>query len=342
MFDKKRSDKKRSDEQRGVALMMTLWVMVLLTVLSVNFLLSTRQGTASTRNFKEESIAYAAALSAYEEVRGYLLSDKDPSVDFIDNDGLFRVDIERETVAGRRYIGDIEVNTTITDEESRLNINLLGEPQLRKLFEEAGIPEDSMQELIDSLADWKDPDNLHHFSGAEDDYYEALETPYKAKNRFLDVPEELLLIKGFRPQNAPGSNAGQEAGDAQEAGEAAGDGRTAAVKSMLPMLTTLARGLNVNTAPEELFKLLGFSSVDIDTIMRSRTKEAGGLKTIPPGAASAGFALTSSSIFRIHVKAVTAGGGGVSITSIVRRTAGPKGPLLETIYWREGIEGSRA
>ena len=42
-------------DMRGVALMMVLWVLVLLSIISMSFLASTRWGSASVRNFKEDT-----------------------------------------------------------------------------------------------------------------------------------------------------------------------------------------------------------------------------------------------------------------------------------------------
>jgi general secretion pathway protein K len=37
-------------------------------------------------------------------------------------------------------------------------------------------------------------------NGAEDDYYQALNPPYKAKNGLIDTVEELLLVRGVTPE----------------------------------------------------------------------------------------------------------------------------------------------
>jgi type II secretory pathway component PulK len=296
---------------------MTLWALVLLSVLAMNFTFATRRGSASTRNFKDETRAYYRAVSAYEEALDYLFSDKDLSVDFMDAEGRFWTDIDRETIAGKRDVEDANVTVKITDEESRFNINLLTPPMLRRLFIYAGIPEDEIDGLVDSLSDWKDPDDLHRLNGTESDYYEGLETPYKAKNAFLDTMDELLLVKGFKPEYLYG---GED------------------TKPIADMLTVYGAGLNVNTASSEVFEMLGIDPLDIDTAMKSRTADAGGLRAIPQAFTGAGVGLTQSQNFRVEVYAEAKGGGPpVKITSIVRRLVGPDGIKLKTVYWREGV-----
>lgn len=307
------------NSEKGIALLMTLWVLVLLLVMGMNFTLSIRHGSASTRNLKEETLAYYSAISAYEETIGYLLSDKDPAVDFIDENSIFWPDSER-AISGKKEYGSAIVDIKITDEESKFNINILNEDILRKLFAYAKIPEDAIQELIDSLSDWKDPNDLHHLSGAESDYYMTLTTPYKAKNGFLDTPEELLLIKGFKPEYLYGSEK---------------------ISALYPLITTHSKAININTASKETLGLVGLSDADIENIMKQRTKDIGGLRVIPP--VTSGISLTTaSSNFRIEITASIPGSSqSVKLTAIVKKTIGSKGPELKPVYWKEGIEISR-
>ena len=51
--------------------------------------------------------------------------------------------------------------------------------------------------MVDSILDWRDPDELKRGHGAENDYYRKRRPPYTAKNGFFDSPEELLLVRGM-------------------------------------------------------------------------------------------------------------------------------------------------
>ena len=82
--------------------MMVLWVLVLLSIIALNYFGSNRWNSAATRNLKEETLAYAMAMSGYQEAVNYVLSDKDPAVDFIDNEGNFWTDIDSQNTAGNR------------------------------------------------------------------------------------------------------------------------------------------------------------------------------------------------------------------------------------------------
>jgi len=55
--------------------------------------------------------------------------------------------------------------------------------------------------IIDCIVDWIDfNDELHGINSVESDYYEGLETPYKARNNYFTSINELLLVKGFSKQ----------------------------------------------------------------------------------------------------------------------------------------------
>ncbi|MBM4135280.1 MAG: general secretion pathway protein GspK [Nitrospira sp.] len=310
--------------EKGVALMMVLWILVLLSIVAMNFSFSTRWSTASTRNLKEETMAYYLCMRGYQEAINYLVSDKDPVVDLLDNEGNLRIDNETSPVTGKKTTTEGEIDIRITDEDSKLNINYAGD-RLEKLFEYVGMPTGTARELIDSILDWIDRDNKHHLSGAEDEYYEELDNPYKAKNNFFDVPEELLLVKGMRPEYMTGSDE---------------------IKAIGPLITTFGKrgdiigAININTVSKEVMELLGLTPPAIETILKQR--ESGGFKTIPLTFRIIQLTKTNSSYFRIEVVAHVHGSNRASrIISVVNRTPTDKGFKIRTVYWKENAEGYR-
>ncbi|MEK7332826.1 MAG: hypothetical protein AAB017_05560 [Nitrospirota bacterium] len=305
----------------GIALLMTLWVLVMLSVIAMSFSFSTRWGNASTRNFKEETKAYYLAMSGYQEAVGYLLSDKDNMVDYIDADGNLYIDKDTKPVTGSRVTDEAELEIKITDEGSKVNINFADGTRLKKVLDYVGIPPDSQQEIVDSILDWRDPDKEHHLSGAEDDYYESLDPAYKAKNRNLDSVEELLLVKGFKPGYLYGSKD---------------------IRPIYDLITTSGDGsININTVSREVLEMTGTGSDVIDAIFKQRTKEIGGARQIPANLAP-GLYRTVSYDFRIEITAAMKGNRqAVKITSIVRRVPALKGFDMQTVYWREKIENRR-
>ena len=312
----------RTRSDRGVALMMVLWILVLLSIISMNFLTSTRWGSASMRNFKEDMQAHYLALSGFQEAMNYLASDKDLAIDFLDSEGNFWIDKETQPVTGKRVTegGDVEIR--ISDENSRVNINFANQDRLTRLFSYCGVSHDDIVVIIDSLMDWKDLDNDHHLSGAEDDYYEALPQPYKAKNGLLDVPEELALVKGMKPQYLYGNGEGS---------------------AVFPLITTFGRNtLNINTVSREVMEVLGLNMVEIETIFKQRNKDFGGFRFIPPQFSVRGLNTVATQNFRIEVFARMHNSPiAARITGVVSRRPSAEGMKFMTIYWSERAETDR-
>lgn len=306
-----------SRREGGFALVISVWVLVLLSALAMSFSFFTKEEAMGARNFKEETRAYYAALAAHEDALKYLSGDKDLFVDFLDEDGNLLTDKERPGISGKKKEGDFEIEVIISDEESRLNINAITPETFREALEYAEVPEDEINEISDSVLDWKDADDAHHLSGAETDYYEMLASPYIAKNGPFDSVGELLLVKGFKKEYLYGTG-----GESQ--------------KPLSGLLTVYGEGINVNTAPKAVLEILGVDSPTIDKTIEDR-KILGGLKMPPPVFALAGAGLIASKHFRIEVRArPLAGKEKVKITSVAERAE--NGKRFRIIYWREGIE----
>lgn len=94
-----------------------------------------------------------------------------------------------------------EVRYGFTDECSRLDLNQATAGQLRRLFE-AVIPQNNDFEvevdvLVDSLLDWRERGRGPRPNGAKDEFYQALDPPYRVKSAPFATVEELLLVRGF-------------------------------------------------------------------------------------------------------------------------------------------------
>ncbi len=310
-------------DMRGVALMMVLWVLVLLSVISMSFLASTRWGSAGVRNFKEDAQSYYLALSGYQEAINYLASDKDLTIDFLDSEGNFWIDDKTPPVTGRHSTAEGFYEITISDENARININFANQDRLVRLFSYCGVKQEDMNDIVDSILDWKDLDTEHHLSGAEDDYYEGLQEPYKAKNGLFDVPEELALVKGMTPAYLYGT----------------GEGGT----GVLPLITTFGRNLvNINTVSKEVMELLGLNPVEIETILKQRNKDFGGFRFIPQQFSVRGVNTIATQNFRIEVFAKLHDSPiATRVIGVLYRQPSAEGVKFKTIYWRERAETVR-
>lgn len=310
--------------EEGVALIMVLWVLVMLMIVAFNYLASTRSNAAVTRNLKEETLSYYMALSGYHEAVQYLMSDKDPSFDFTDAGGNFRIDRTTTPITGERTVGEGAMNISISDEGSKVNINYVRTDRLKKLFEYSSVSEDEIPGLMDSIQDWRDPASkqTHRLLGAGDDYYKSLPEPYASKKGLFDVPEELLLVKGMKPEYLYGSKE---------------------IKPLLPLITTFGKGsLNINTASKDMMALLGLNTYEIEAVMKQRTAEAGGFSFVPEQFGRLGFGATASDVMRIEVTArVRKEGPASKIVAVIERQFAGGTYRMQTLYWRESAENIR-
>ena len=132
------------------------------------------------------------------------------SGDNIDEDNMSQDEEQKEAVKwtpGRDpysvQIGSASCSVYLSDENGKTNINAISDEDrdfYKDFFIQKGIDMLDADEIVDSILDWIDPDDLTHLNGAEDNYYGSLPEPYKTKNDTFDSIEELTLIKGITPE----------------------------------------------------------------------------------------------------------------------------------------------
>jgi len=182
--------------QRGIALLTVLWVLTVLMVIVFSFSYMARTETLSTLSFKEgmekRFLAEAGIERGVYELFYRQKMQSSVIKDLVEGGEMWKID-------GSLYsgqVGDGRYSVKITDESGKININLAPEIVLRNLIGNLGIEGIDVDTVVDSIMDWKDPDDLVRLHGAESEYYQSLSNPYKAKNAAFDTLEELLLVKG--------------------------------------------------------------------------------------------------------------------------------------------------
>ena len=195
----------RADE-RGIALLVALLVLTLLTALILEFDAEARREYRAAAGFRDDYKATMLTRAAVQATKAVLLQD-----------------LMREKMTGQKYdaptdiwgmpitkypIGDGFLTAKIQDETGKVNLNDLastsgGEPEqkrkiarIKRLFELLKVSPD----LVDTLIDWVDQDEAPQPAGAETLYYQSLRPPYRAANSPLSGLGDLRLIKGFTPE----------------------------------------------------------------------------------------------------------------------------------------------
>ncbi len=190
--------------ERGFALVLTLWVLAILTVISAEFLFSTRLRIKAERNGRDQVQAYALALAGYNAALALLGEDYSHVTRDEDGSLLLHAEAGGEGAPALREgepLGGGSFSFRIDDEDGKIAVNRQRRPVLSALLQEAGHPPgEERDRIVDSILDWIDANREHHLNGAEEDYYRDLDPPYSSKDAPFDCTEELLLVRGMREE----------------------------------------------------------------------------------------------------------------------------------------------
>ncbi len=286
--------------------MLVLWVMVLLTAIAAEFVLSMRTEVNITRNFKEETRTYYAALAGIEEAKAEILSARGPV--YIDEDGVLVLGEEAPVREGT--FGNVRYSYTITDEEGKINLNSATPQQLRYILSESGVEDAEIDTITDSILDWRDADDLHRLNGAEEEYYRSLPKPYSCKDGPFDTVDELLMVKGMTAEILFGAEDGLK------------------YKGITGYLTAKSSGMiNINTAKRPVLEA-GFGPAAAENILMQRS--AGPLLVPTAGG-------TVKSTYFTVISTGRSGKISRTIKAIIVRKR--DGTAVETLYWNDNRQG---
>lgn len=229
--------------EKGVALILVLWIFIFLFVVAFDFSTSVREEATAAHRFSDETVGYYLAVAGFErglydylnQQAGTGPTQQDKKVDFVD--GSWR----EEAVAG----GVSRIR--MVDEGGKINISRVSEQTLRRVFANLGIDDIRRDILVDSIMDWRDPDDLHRTNGAENDYYATLSPAYTSKNGPLDSVEELLWVRGM--------TAALFFGYAQDKGQSLENTRPIALREIFTVDSPIDR-VNLRTASAEVIHAL--------------------------------------------------------------------------------------
>lgn len=203
---------KESKHNRGMALLVVLVVVALLTSLVTELAFSTLVDLRLTETFRDTTRAYYLAKGGINAGRMIIQDDSNryDGLDELWHQGVINYPV-----------GDGAVTVRINDQDGKLGINALVNKntpsslmvdRFYRLF--VALELDDMSdpaELTAALIDWLDSDDTPYpviltdgvdipVAGAETTYYQGLSQPYSVKNGQLETLDELALIKGFTPE----------------------------------------------------------------------------------------------------------------------------------------------
>ncbi len=176
--------------RHGFALVVVIVVMLLASFFASQLILTARTEEQVALNAGRRASCRALAAAGVQLALFHLL---DQPVDF-GNDAL-----HTPLLYGREYEVRLQTGTagySVVSEAGKIDLNN-GAPELLDLFlRYHGLTPEERAVVIDSLADWRDADDLVRLHGAEKEYYQTLDPPYIPRNGAIEEPAEFQLIRG--------------------------------------------------------------------------------------------------------------------------------------------------
>jgi general secretion pathway protein K len=171
--------------QQGVALILVLWVIALMSVLLGSFALIARTENLESRHLLDTTTARYAAEAGLERAV-YELRNPDPLTRWVGD--------------GRPYqfgFDTANVQVEITDESGKIDLNSAGDTLLQSLFVSVGANLDQATALSDAIQDWRDADDLTRPHGAEAAEYKAAGLSYVPRNAPFQTVSEVQQVYGM-------------------------------------------------------------------------------------------------------------------------------------------------
>lgn len=231
---------------RGLALVLVLWVLLMLTLMATSFVSTVRVEMALDGQFADAVRARAIGRAGIHLVLAGLLADNGAT---------------RWQAAGQIYpwfFDGHNVNLILEDEAGKVDLNRATPELLKAVLGLVPMTQGHFS-LDEVLQDWKDPDQNPLPMGAEDAHYAQAGLAYGARDDMLDSVEELGLMLGVN---------------------------TRALMSISRWLTVYSRqtGINPKHADPELLRLLpGMTDATLQNYLIQRQEPGQAALAMPQG-----------------------------------------------------------
>jgi len=203
-------------ESKGIALILTILMVGLIVVLTLQFNTSMRSNLFAAANLSDGIKLGCIARSGFNGACALLHEDRSSgNVDTLqelwaqsgvlsENAAILfdegRVSVRIMDLSGRIQINQlVDQNGQYNDAQKGLLLRFLSSPEF-------GLDPEAAENIVDALKDWIDSDNEVTRFGAEDSYYQALEVPYPCKNAPVEFLEELQFVRGVTKELLYGSS----------------------------------------------------------------------------------------------------------------------------------------
>lgn len=288
----------------GIALVLVLWVIVMLTVMAASFSLNMRREIDLVRNARERVLAGSVADAGIYYTMLRLIDTN--------NEKKWRTDgsVYEFLFAGAR------IRVSIYDEAGKFNPNNIAEPVLIRLLQRLDLADEDTG-LADVILDWIDPDEFRRPHGAEVDQYREAGLNYGPRNQPFQTIQELQLVLGV-------------------SGEV--------YRKLESILTIYngSPGIDPSVAPVEVLRALPDVTEEvIDIYVEERAANA--INNLPPqqfpvAVPEFQFVPAEGTTFRVHSEALLPDGQRAGVAAIIKKASNTGTPFL-LLEWKKKFPG---
>ena len=171
--------------QNGLALVLVLWVLSLLTIMAGSFALGMRREASIVAGMRNNAQAMSVAESGIALAEMMLLNP--------DQNKRWRADGSIYQINS----ADTKVRVRLLSETGKIDINKADQTLLQGLMTHAPVDAEQQTRLVSAILDWRDKDDLVHIDGAEKEEYQNAGLSYQPRNKPFQTIEELQLVLGM-------------------------------------------------------------------------------------------------------------------------------------------------
>ena len=288
--------------QKGIALVMVLWIIILVTITSGAFALMARMDQLEAHALLSGTRARMVAEAGIH-LTAVMLRDQD--------------EMTRMIADGRTYqqtIDGVLLEIKVTDERGKLDINAVEEQTFQTLFINNGMEIDEAEYLAAAVMDWRDIDEVERVNGAELDAYNSAGLEIGPGNRPFMMNDELLQVLGM-PFDL--------------------------YRRIEPGITVYSRSAmpNIAYAPVEALMAIPDLSMDdaINFVQTRQALEPGDIQSVALPDGQVVMAQGRGLTYSIQAKATMPNGVWEQLETTIRLGGSPNGMPFRVMRWREGF-----
>ena len=174
--------------ESGVALIVVLWMLVVMTAMALAFSQQVRTEVMLTANYQNQAKALSLAEAGIWRGTAMILNRT-----IAENNG------EQINLSGSVYDLDSEhgkLKVSLQSSSGLIDLNRASPEIIKALMQTIDTPDETQKTILDSLLDWRDEDDLKRLAGAEDDDYRAQGLSYGPSNGLMISISELARVNG--------------------------------------------------------------------------------------------------------------------------------------------------